>query len=81
MGMTHADSSFILFDGTKLCERRYYLRTSSIVVWAFLSCRWAGGGRGEEGNGKLGTYSEGFPQYNKLGSVRHECELQGVMTS
>ena len=20
--------------------------------------------------------SEGFPQYNKLGSVRHECELQ-----
>ena len=32
-------------------------------------------------NGKLGTTSEGFPQYNKLGSVRHECELQGVMTS
>ena len=25
--------------------------------------------------------SEGFPQYNKLGSARHECELQGVMTS
>ena len=22
-----------------------------------------------------------FPQYNKLGSVRHVCELQGVMTS
>ena len=32
-------------------------------------------------NGKLGTTSEGFPQYNKLGSVRHVCELQGVMTS
>ena len=23
---------------------------------------------------------KGFPQYNKLGSVRHVCELQGVMT-
>ena len=32
-------------------------------------------------NGKLDTTSEGFPQYNKLGSVRHVCELQGVMTS
>ena len=26
--------------------------------------------------GKLGTTSEVFPQYNKLGSVRHENELQ-----
>ena len=34
-----------------------------------------------QGNGKLGNTSEGFHQYNKLGSVRHECELQGVMTS
>ena len=32
-------------------------------------------------NGKLGTTSEGFPQNNKLVSVRHKCELQGVMTS
>ena len=32
-------------------------------------------------NGKLGTTSEGFPQYNELGSVRHVCELQGVKTS
>ena len=32
-------------------------------------------------NGKLGTTSEGFPQYNKLGSVTHECEHQGFMTS
>ena len=32
-------------------------------------------------NGKLDTTSEGFPHYNKLGSVRHVCELQGVMTS
>ena len=31
--------------------------------------------------GKLGTTSEGFPQYNKLGCVKHVCELQGVMTS
>ena len=32
-------------------------------------------------NGELRTTSEGFPQYNKSGSVRHACELQGVMTS
>ena len=30
---------------------------------------------------ELGTTSEGFPKYNKLGSVRHECDLQWVMTS
>ena len=43
-----------------------------------------GGGTegGEEGggNGKLGTISEGFPQYCKLGSVRHARALEGVMT-
>ena len=38
-------------------------------------------GVGGRRNGKLGTTSEGFPQYNKSGSVRHECEMQGVMTS
>ena len=33
-------------------------------------------------NGTLGTTSDGFfPQNNESGSVRHECELQGVMTS
>ena len=32
-------------------------------------------------NGKLGSTSESFPQYNELGSVRHECELQSVLTS
>ena len=32
-------------------------------------------------NGKLGTTSESIPQYNKLGSARHMCELQGLMTS
>ena len=42
---------------------------------------WGGEGAGGRENGKLGTASEGFPQYDKLGSVRHECELQGVMTS
>ena len=31
-------------------------------------------------NGKLGTTSEGFPQYNKSGPVKHECELPGEMT-
>ena len=45
---------------------------------AFLCQR---GARGGPLNGKLATTSEGFPQYNKLGSVRHECELHGVMTS
>ena len=36
----------------------------------------------EEGsNGKMGPTSEGFHNTNELGSVRHECELQGVMTS
>ena len=32
-------------------------------------------------NGKLGTTSEVFHNTNELGSVRHECELQSVMTS
>ena len=32
-------------------------------------------------NGKLGTTSECVPQYNESGSVRHECDLQGVITS
>ena len=31
-------------------------------------------------NGKLGTTSKGFPQYNKLGSVRHECQLHDVLS-
>ena len=48
------------------------LRDASVTWWAGL--------RGAM-NGKLGTTSEGFPQYNELGSVRCECELQGVMTS
>ena len=60
------------------------------VVW----CVWEEGGgvpvpvpgcggrcEREGGNGKLGTTSEGFPQYNRLGSVRHVCGLQGAMTS
>ena len=32
-------------------------------------------------NRTLGTNSEGFPQYNKLGSVGHSCKLKEVMTS
>ena len=32
-------------------------------------------------DGKLGTTSEGFPQYNKLGSVRNECELHVRMST
>ena len=32
-------------------------------------------------NGNLGTTSESFPQYNKLRSVRHVCELHCVVTS
>ena len=55
--------------------------------------RWRGRGREREGEreGKRDREGEGgenwaphpkgIPQYNKLGSVRHVCELQGVMTS
>ena len=32
-------------------------------------------------NGKLGTTSVDFAQFNELGLVRHERELQCVMTS
>ena len=37
-------------------------------IWEVLMEKWA-------------PLPKGFPQYNKLGSVRHVCELQGVMTS
>ena len=50
------------------CCRQHRFRGEGVWVW-------------EGTDGKLGTTSEGFPQYNKLGSVRHVCELQDVMTS
>ena len=32
-------------------------------------------------NGKPGTTSEDFQPYKEFGEVRHDCELQSVMTS
>ena len=42
-----------------------------------------GEGKREKWRGRVENWApfpKGFPQYNKLGSVRHVCEMQGVMT-
>ena len=46
------------------------------MEWSEVGVREKGGEERGSGNGRMGSISE-----NELGSVRHACELQGVMTS